>query len=142
MSKDFVHREKIIETLPEFSKGFSFMIQKDYEELPTEPYLDKHRRLKPDHSEVPAEALDKLPVLYTLRKELKQTPVENQSDGTIPWYPQVQWEMTTTLDEDDWPNRILSITTKRPPARLDTTERDPTLRRLIAHHMPGTSRSP
>ena len=39
MTNAFVHREKIIETLPEVSKCFSFMIQKDYEELPTEPYV-------------------------------------------------------------------------------------------------------
>ena len=41
---DYVHREKIIETLPDVSQGFSFMTQKDYEVLRTVPYFDKHRR--------------------------------------------------------------------------------------------------
>ena len=36
----YVHREKIIEKLPGVSKGFSFMSQKDYEELPIVPNID------------------------------------------------------------------------------------------------------
>ena len=35
-----------------------------------------------------------------------------------------------TSTENDRPNCIFSVTTKAPPARLDTTKRDPGLRRL------------
>ena len=42
-------------------------------------------------------------------------------------YPEFQWETTPTLEEDERPNRILSITTRVPPARIDTTKPDPTL---------------
>ena len=48
-TNDYVHREKIVETLPEVSKGFSFMSQKDYEELPTVPYIDKHGKFITNH---------------------------------------------------------------------------------------------
>ena len=72
----YVHWEKIIEMLPEVSNGFSFMTQKGYEELPTEPYFDNHGRKIPDHPEFPGEARAQLPVQYFLRKQSKQTPVE------------------------------------------------------------------
>ena len=42
----------------------------------------------------------------------------------------MQWETTPTSTENDRPNCILSVTTKVPAARLDTTKRDPALRRL------------
>ena len=52
--------------------------------------------------------------------------------GDTPWYPQIQWETTANLEEDERPNRVLSIATKLPPARIDTTEPDPTLGELPA----------
>ena len=130
-TNDYVHREEIIEKLPEVSNGFNFMSQKDYEELPTVPYFDKHGRLIPDHPELPPEARAQLPVLYRLGKKPK-TKLPEDLTGSAPWYPQVQWETSPTVDEDHRPNRILSITTGVPPARLDTPEPDPTLRGMPA----------
>ena len=129
-TNDYVHREKIVEALPEVSKGFSFMSQKDYEELPTVPYIDKHGKFIPNHPELPPEARAQLPVLYILKKPPKEDLTSDQSSSSIPWYPQVQWETTPTSTENDRPNCILSVTTKVPAARLDTTKRDPALRRL------------
>ena len=129
-TNDYVHREKIVEALPEVSKGFSFMSQKDYEELPTVPYIDKHGKFIRNHSELPPEARAQLPVLYILKKSPKEDLTSDQSSSSIPWYPQVQWETTPTSTENDRPNCILSVTTKVPAARLDTTKRDPALRRL------------
>ena len=107
------------------------MSQKDYEELPTVPYFDKHGRLIPSQSEFPPEARAQLPLLYILKKEPKTKPQE-ESTGSAPWYPQIQWERTPTVDEVRRPNHILSITTGVPPARLDTTEPDPILRGMPA----------
>ena len=129
-TNDYVHREKIVETLPEVSKGFRFMPQKDYEELPTVPYIDKHGKFIPNHPELPLEAKAQLPVLYILKKPPKEDLTSDPSLSSIPWYPQVQWETTPTSTEDDRPNCILSVTTKVPAARLDTIQRDPALRRL------------
>ena len=129
-TNDYVHREKIVEALPEVSKGFSFMSQKDYEELPTVPYIDKHGKFIPNHPELPPEARAQLPVLYILKKPPKEDLTSDPSLSSIPWYPQVQWETTPTSTENDRPNCILSATTKVPAARLDTTKRDPALRRL------------
>ena len=129
-TNDYVHREKIVEALPEVSKGFSFMSQKDYEELPTVPYIDKHGKFIPNHPELPPEARAQLPVLYILKKPPKEDLTPDPSLSSIPWYPQVQWGTTPTSTENDRPNCILSVTTKVPAARLDTTKRDPALRRL------------
>ena len=128
-TKDYVHREKIVGALPEVSKGFSFMSQKDYEDLPTMPYIDKHGKFIPNNPGLPPEARAQLPVLYIL-KRLKDDSTSEHSLSSIPWYPQVQWETTPMSTEDDRPNCILSVTTKLPPARLDTTKCDPALRRL------------
>ena len=49
-TNDYVHREKILEKLPEVSEGFNFITQEDYEALPTVPYFDKHGRLIPPNS--------------------------------------------------------------------------------------------
>ena len=129
-TNDYVHREKIVEALPEVSRGFSFMSQKDYEELPTVPYIDKHGKFIRNHPELPPEARAQLPVLYILKKPPKEDLTSDQSLSSIPWYPQVQWENTPTSTENDRPNCIISVTTKVPAARLDTTKRDPALRRL------------
>ena len=132
-TNDYVHRENIVETLPEVSKGFSFMSQDDYENLPTVPYIDKHGKFIPNHPEVPAEARAQLPMLYILKRQPKEKPATDQSFSSIPWYPEVQWETTPTSTESDRPNCILSVTTKVPPALLDTTKRDTALRRLSTH---------
>ena len=124
-----MNREKINKQLPEVSKGFSFMSQQDYEDLPTVPYIDKHERLIPGHPELLAEARAQLPVLY-IRKKPRKESLEDQSVDSIPWYPQVQWEMTPTTLDDARPSCIFSVTTKLPPAHIDTVERDPALRRL------------
>ena len=125
-TNDYVHREKILEKLPEVSEGFNFMTQKDYEALPTVPYFDKHGRLIPDHPELPPEARAQLPLLYILGKGPKRS-LQEPSASDAPWYPQVQWETAPTIDEDHRPNHILSIATGVPPARLDTGEPHPAL---------------
>ena len=125
-TNDYAHREKILEKLPEVSEGFNFMTQKDYEALPTVPYFDKHGRLIPNHPELPPEARAQLPLLYILGKGPK-TSLQEPSASDAPWYPQVQWETTPTIDEDHRPNHILSIAAGVPPARLDTGEPDPAL---------------
>ena len=102
------------------------MSQIDYEELPIVPYFDKHGRLIPGHPELPPEARAQLPLFYILRKESKHEPAKVQAVD-IPWYPQLQWETTPTVDEDDRPSHILSFKIKVPPARLKTAEPDPTL---------------
>ena len=102
------------------------MSKEDYEDLPTVPYFSKHGHLIPDHLELPPEARAQLPLLYILRKEKMHEPAEEPASGT-PWYPQIQWEATPTIDEDQRPNYILSITIKMPPARLDTVEPDPAI---------------
>ena len=126
-----MHREKIMEKLPEVSDGFNFMSQKDYEELPMIPYFDKHGNLIPNHPELPPEARAQLPLLYILGKESKYKPPED-STGSAPWYPQIQWETTPTIDEDHRRNHILSILTGVPLSRLHTTEPDPTLKGMPA----------
>ena len=125
-TKDYIHRKQILEKLPEVSEGFNFMSQKDYDDLPTVPYIDKHGRLIPNHPELPAKARARLPLLYILRKKQKIKGPEEPT-GDTPWYPQIQWETTPTLEDDERPNRILSITTKVSLARIDTAEPDPTL---------------
>ena len=128
-TNDYVHREKILEKLPEVSEGFNFMTKEDYEALPTVPYFDKHGRPIPNHPELPPEARAQLPLLYILGKRPKTSLQEPLVNGA-PWYPQVQWEVTPTTDEDHRPTHILSITTKVPPARLDTEKPDPMLEEM------------
>ena len=125
-----MHREKIVETLPEVNKVFSFMSQNDYENLPVVPYIDKHGKFIPNHPEFPEEARAQFPVLYILKKRPKEESTSDQPMNSTPWYPELEWETTPTSTENDRPNRILSVTTKVPPARLDTAKRDPALRRL------------
>ena len=67
-TNDNVHREKIVETLPETSKGFSFMSQDDYESIPTVQYINKHGKFFPNIPELPLEARAQLLVLYLLKK--------------------------------------------------------------------------
>ena len=69
-------------------------------------------------------------MLYILKKRPKEDSTSEHLLSSIPWYPQVQWETTPTSTEDAKPNCILSVTTKVPPARLDTTKRDRAMRRL------------
>ena len=102
------------------------MSQKDYNELPTVPYFDKRGHLIPDNPKFPPEARAQLPLLYILQKKRKSKQPEEPT-GDTPWYPEIQWETTPTLEENERPNRILSITTRVPPARIDTTKPDPTL---------------
>ena len=128
----YVHREKIVETLTEVSNGFNLMSKKDFENLSTVPYIDKHGKFIPNYPEFPAEARVQLPVLYILKKRPKEEPVLDQSLNYIPRYLEVQRETTPTSTENDRPNCILSVTTKVPTARLDTIKRDPALRRLPA----------
>ena len=128
-TNDYINREQILEKLPEVSEGFNFMSQKDYDELPTVPYFDKRGHLIPDHPKLSPEARAQLPLLYILQKKRKSKQPEEPTRDT-PWYPEIQWETTPTLEENERPNRILSITTSVPPARIDTTKPDPTLEAL------------
>ena len=82
------------------------MSKEDYEDLSTLPYFSKHGHLIPDHPELPPEARAQLPLLYILRKEQKHKPAEEPASGT-PWYPQIQWEATPTIDEDQRPKTKL-----------------------------------
>ena len=125
-TNDYINREQILEKLPEVSEGFNFMSQKDYDELPTVPYIDKRGHLIPDHPKLPPEARAQLPLLYILQKKRKSKQPEEPT-GDTPWNPEIQWETPPTLEEDEQPNQILSITTRVPPARIDTTKPDPTL---------------
>ena len=65
--------------------------------------------------------------MYILRKKRK-SKIPEEPPGDTPCYPQIQWESTPTLEEDERPNRILSITARVPPARIGAT--DSTLREL------------
>ena len=118
-TNDYINCEQILEKLPEVSEGFNFMSRKDYDELPTVPYIDKRGHLIPNHPELPPEARARLPLLYNLQKKQKNKSPEKPT-GDTPWYPEIQWETTPTLEEDNRPNRILSITTRVPPARINT----------------------
>ena len=104
-TNDYVHREQTLEKLPEVSEGFNFMSQKDYDDLPTVPYFDKHVRIIPDHPDLPPEARARLPLLYILKKKRKSKTLEEPPRDT-PWYPQIQWETTPTVEEDERPNCI------------------------------------
>ena len=73
-TNDYIHCEQILGKLPETSEGFNFMSQKDYDDLPTVPYFDKHVRIIPDRPDHPPEARARLPLLYILKKTKKQNP--------------------------------------------------------------------
>ena len=120
-TNDYVHRELILEKLPEVSEGFNFMSQKDYNDLPTVPYFDKQGRPIPDHPDLPPEVREILPLLYILKKKQKGNTQE-EPPGETPWYPQIQWGTTPTLEENERPNCIMSIRTRAPPARIDTAD--------------------
>ena len=123
-TNDYIHCEQILEKLPEVSEGFNFISKKDYDDLPTVPYFDKHGRVIPDHPDLPPKARARLPLLYILKKKWKSKTLE-EPPGDTAWCPQIQWETRPTLEEDKRPNCILSITTRVPPARKDVT--DPTM---------------
>ena len=114
-TNDYIHRERIVDTLPEVSEGFNFMSKEDYEDIPTVPYFDKRGHLIPDHPELPPEA-------PTERAEAQACRGTSEWN---PWYLRLNGKTTPTIDEDQRPNHILSITTNVPPARLDTAEHDP-----------------
>ena len=59
--------------------------------------------------------------MYILRKKQKSNFPEEPS-GDTHWYPQIQWETTPTLEEDERPNCILRITDGVPLARIDATD--------------------
>ena len=102
-TNDYINREQSLEKLPEVSEGFNFMSQKDYDELPTVPYIDKRGHLIPDHPKLPPEARARLPLLYILQKKRKNNQPKEPT-GDIPWYPEIQWETTPTMEEDERPN--------------------------------------
>ena len=52
------------------------MSQKDYDDLPTIPYFDKHGHLIPDNPDFPPEARARLPLLNILRKKRKNKITE------------------------------------------------------------------
>ena len=126
-TNDYIHCEQILEKLPEVSEGFNFMSEKDYNDLPTVPYFNKHGRIIPDHPDLPPEARARQPLLYILKKKRKSKTLE-EPPGDTPWYPQIQWGTKPAFEEDKRPNCILSITTRGPPARKDVT--NPTLSEL------------
>ena len=79
-TNDNIHREQILEKLPEVSEGFNFMSEKDYDDFPTIPYFDKHGRLIPDHPDLPPEASSSstTPIVFLTKETEKQ-----YSRGTI-----------------------------------------------------------
>ena len=99
-TNDYINREQILEKLPEVIEGFNFMSQKDYDELPTVPYFDKRGHLVPSHPKLPPEARAQLPLLYILQKKRKSKQPEEPT-GDAPWYPEIQWETTPTLEENE-----------------------------------------
>ena len=74
-----------------------------------------------------AKAGVQLPVLYIRKKRPKEGPTQDQFLSSIPWYPEVQWELPPTATENDIPKYILCVTSKVPPARVDTTKRNPAM---------------
>ena len=90
MMNDYVQREKIVDPSRQVSKGFSFVSQKDYEDLLTVPYIDKHGKFIPNQPRLQAEARAQLPLLYILKKRPKEEPAPDQSLNSVPWYPEVQ----------------------------------------------------
>ena len=87
-TNDYINREQILEKLPEVSEGFNFMSQKDYDELPTVPYIDKRGHLIPNHPERPPQARAQLPLLHILQKRRKSKQSEEPIGDTpgIPKY--------------------------------------------------------
>ena len=79
-TNDYINREQILEKLPEVSEGFNFMSQKDYDELPTVPYIDERGHLIPDHPELPQKLeLDYL--CYTsFRRSERTISLKNQQE--------------------------------------------------------------
>ena len=82
-TNDYIHREQILEKLPEVSEGFNFMLQKDYDELLTIPFFVNHGHLLPDHPELPPEARARLLLLYFLRKK-QQSFIPEEHPETLP----------------------------------------------------------
>ena len=118
-----------VENFHSYLAGREFTLRVDNQALSwlkTYSTYDKRGHLIPDHPELPPEARARLPLLYILQKKRKNNQPKEPT-GDIPWYPEIQWETTPTMEEDERPNRILSITTRVPPARIDTTKPDPTL---------------
>ena len=122
-TNDYIHREQILEKLPEVSEGFNFMSQKDYNDLPTVPYFKKAWPSYPRSSRPSSEVRMQKPLLYILKKRRKDNTQE-EPPGEIPWYPQIQWETTPTLEGSQRPNCIMSIKTRAPPARIATADQN------------------
>ena len=120
-TNDYIHGEQILEKLPEVSEGFYFMSQRDYNDLPTVPYFNKHGHPIPDHPDLPPDVRVQIPLPYILKKRRKDNTQE-EPPGEIPWYPQIQWETTPNLEENQRPNCIMSIKTRAPLARIDTAD--------------------
>ena len=72
-TNDYINREQILEKLPEVSEGFNFMSQKDYDELPTVPYIDKRGHLIPNHPELPPQARAHLATIHSSEETKEQT---------------------------------------------------------------------
>ena len=107
------------------------MYQNENKNLSIVPYTDKHGRLIPDHPELPTTSAvysrATASALHCARETI-QDPTPAQLLDTTPWFPEDQWGTTPTTGEYNRPNCIL--TTKVRPARVDTTKRNPKLRRL------------
>ena len=82
-TNDYLDREQIIEKLPEVSEGFNFMSQKDYDELPTVPYIDKRGHLIPNHPALPPKTRARLPLLYSLQEKQKTKVLKNQLETLL-----------------------------------------------------------
>ena len=52
-TNDYIRREEILEKLPRTREGFGFLSQKEFDELPTLPYIDKNGHVIPNHPGVP-----------------------------------------------------------------------------------------
>jgi len=123
-TNDYVHRERIAEKMPQVREGFSFMTQKEFDELPTLPYINKHGHFIPDHPELPPEAKASQPLLYILTKQDEQTRKLSGPDSDIPWYPAVQWENTPATTDHEKPTRVMSITADAPAADIYRQDRN------------------
>ena len=110
------------------------MYQHVYDDLSTVPYIDKHWRAIPNHPELLGEMRAQLPVPYLLQKKRRKSRLKTTPKTTSHGIHKCRGNQrpSTTTFEDERPNCILSVTTKWPPARIDTAEPDNALKRLPA----------
>ena len=74
-TNDYVRREEILEKLPRTREGFGFLSQKEFDELPTLPYIDKNGHLIPNHPDAPPEIKAAQPLLLIRARREAEEPL-------------------------------------------------------------------